>query len=625
VRTRFYSVEDWREVGISNPALRFFHERWRELLDYRTPISHRAPAMSALALLEELDRAEVEYRAIGHGKSGVIAIEQEAFGVTVKSYPKVEGTVTGDALVLELVGDLLEQRKVVAKHFLSGNSPDEITVSRSTISTQLMIKRLEKRYLPALTAGLRRLIFDEPHSSEGIKEIDLLATALAAELLTRGFAQSFLRTHTQMLELRDEESRAVLDRFVRFCARFDRPAELITVVFRVQGKANFWEAWSEDVANVVPELPQGAEQSPEWEEFAEQAGGVRFISFTIKSLDHHAASRMAYEELQRLADLAFVSWAGQEPTILAAATVRSRPRRAVVASGHQMQLQQVPVPLPRRAREVDQHQIESALESASVKDASKRRLAGALRYYRISIGQSWLESSFTNLWTALEVIASTDYGGNIIERVVRSVVPILASKKVKSMTDDLLGYLLRIGAHKSEEFRAIIPEAFNGLWLEPHLLLGALADQDNASAVSALYKSESPLIARRVEHFHEAVVSGNRLAGRVYQVARRIEWQIRRLYRLRNSIVHGAGITLNSEGLLTHLQSYVYETIVAQGRLLAGNPGLCNLEDVVAAADKAFHSWIAWTQPKNAQNIKDLDTTAWDRLYRPPYEWLIRK
>jgi len=618
---RFNAAADWERIGLTDTRQRFFYERWRELLDSASPVSHRAPVAGPLELLRELTRMQQQLRGTPFGKSALTAINEEFYGAEVKPHPKVRGTLESDPIIGRLAADLLNDRVASTRHFLTGGAGAGDQEQRDWTSARLLLHRLQPLYLPEIFAELERALFDEPAPREAIQAIDQLETALVSELLALGFADSFLRTHVRMLEARRPGATA-RERFSVFGDRLIQSRSEVRVIFRVQGSNEIWTNWPPAVAaSETITAPDGAHLPEEWETFARPAQPVRFLVFNVEALDHHAASRKAFQLLQNAADLTFVRAPTREIRVVKAATFRGHAFRSVaVADASQMQFHRVPVPNSARADDLASLGFTSAFDKADVSESAKRRLSGALRYYRISIGQSWLESSLTNLWTALEVLASTNYDGPIIERVVRSVVPILSSGKVKDLTNDLLGYLLAAKINENEQFRRDFADVHNGPLISAVLLLKAVADPERAKQLANLVSELSPLLGHRVLQFHGYVSSGKDLGARVTRTSRRIEWQIRRLYRLRNDIVHGASVAPNAERLLEHLQMYVYSAVLLQGRVLAADNGLSTIEEVVSAVDLAFHSWVE--RIRTVRNIAEQDVAVIEDIYCPPAERL---
>lgn len=234
-----------------------------------------------------------------------------------------------------------------------------------------------------------------------------------------------------------------------------------------------------------------------------------------------------------------------------------------------------------------------------------RRIADAVRAARIAADQPYGETSLTTLWTALEVLAHRNYHTGIIERVVRSITPILGSRKVRDLTNEvshyLRQYLMRdVPPERQSRFIAQFPDLLapefvadptGPLRLDGPMLLGALADQRRSIAIGR-FAEDSPIIVYRLMRFSDSVQTGADLVERVLGATRRVEWQLRRVYRLRNDITHVARFTGGDERLHEHLQLYVSSAVDALATVLSADAGIETIEDAVAAIDGEFQQWI---------------------------------
>lgn len=621
---RIHTEADWTAIGITSVHLRFFYERWQELLDASAPVSNRAWIAGAPEILRELQSVRERYGDAAHGMGAVRALEEEAFGLTPpgQHFQRVAGTVESDEIAKRLVGHLLEQREKASSLSVGGSPPAAIAEARREATLRVMASVLNRDYLRAVVEGLRSAIFDTPPSPDNAKRLERLTGVLVTELLAVGFAESFLRVHARTLTTQPGHEASERERFDYFVARLVRPEEEFRVILRLQGRSDLWEGWPthlSKVQNQPTELAPDASISGDWAEFGAVGPAIRFTELVVMARDHHTATRYAVQEFQRHADLAVLGSPQADPSILAVATVREvPPGKVAIAESKQLELGSVPVHRTSLREGGRQKVIADVLGSQDVAEDAKRRLSGALRYYRISVGQPWSESGLTNLWTALEVLASEDFGDNIIDRVVRSVVPLLAAGKVRDLVADLVGYLLVAGVRKDAGYRAANEAVFEQERLVPHLLLGAVSQKDQALELARPFMQQSPLLVSRIMRVAELFESGATLANHVHRTAQRIEWNIRRLYRQRNDAVHGAALGHTTTRMLGYLRLYVYETAVIQSGLLAANNSLSTIEGVVAAADAAYHHWLQ--QLLTAGRVAEMGADGWRWLYERPYD-----
>lgn len=612
--------EDWTAIRVTNPALQFIYERWLESLHPGSSVSQHAPVMGALGLLREAIRLSEEYRGSDYGSFSTRSVEEEAFGVEVNPFGKVRGTIPTDPAVRQAEVAVEDLRHANRRHFISGGASDALREHRDEAAIRHLLAKLEPHYLHTLAERIEYLVFDSGEATPGtFEELDDLITALAAEVLGLGFADSFLRFHQRTLEDRSGRHGSQRERLQRFLRRLQRPPSSVHVIFNVQANKDFWERWPSGTYRIAESLEEfedvdAANVEPDYR----KTGPLyRFVAFELTAYDHHAASRRAYAVFQRIADVVLAELGKGTPVLHSCITVWRGSRGTTTSAADKSQLQLEPIPVRTRTAERDFTGFARDFVSISAPESALRRLEGALRFYRISLESSWLESGLTNLWTALEVLSSQRLQIPIIERVTNSIAPLVGSYKVKSLADDLVGYLVQARVFDEAGFATVYSDILDDEGrIDPIRAIGILSDETRSEQLIADFVA-SPLLAHRVRSFNKKLETGKELAHVVYRTTRRVEWQIRRLYRLRNEMVHGAVTPPNGQRILQHLQLYTNHALLTVFDLIGAENGLDTIEDVVAAVDSGFHAWLQWI--RTLGELRESAPEAWERLYTPPF------
>jgi hypothetical protein len=616
------------DLSHSLQRVRFFWQRWRESLDTIAPVSVRARTSGPRELLRELKEVEelIAHADIGHGDR--TAIHEEAFGVKASGV-SVAGVVVSDPVVLNRASDLMDTWKAANTGFLSGSQPTEVEAGRRTAVLRQLQHHLDSTYRPTLFSLLEKAVFpqkmDAP-SDEEQQHVDAIVSALVTDLLTDGFSAYFLRSRGERTEKAMNAGPSEAQKFLReFFKRFLRPAEKTTVVVKAKASKEFWGSWhvcsdrkiGETVAIVLP-----GEYTERWSrrtkrQFGDVADpGVRFGVWEVLAHDRGHAARLAYQAFERVSDaICFVAPGVSPPLLDAVATVRAGDPtvlEAVTKRDAEFTFRPLRTSLSDvRGRRPDLASFSLGEDSSS---AAGRRLTGALRAQRIAREENWLESGLTTLWTAIETLAYERYAGNIIDSVVRSVIPFACATKIKDLTDDLVAYLEWSGVRDLSAFKNDFADVHSGGSVAPAKLLHVLSEPARAQQLAAL-GSPSPLFQYRVRRFHDAVKTGKNAALRTCQSAKRVDWQLRRVYRLRNGIIHGAKFGGTGEQLLEHLDSYVRAVLGPLSQILSSDNGITTVEQAVAAVDGRFEAWRQWalglTVAPSAEEA--------ERLYRPAY------
>lgn len=182
------------------------------------------------------------------------------------------------------------------------------------------------------------------------------------------------------------------------------------------------------------------------------------------------------------------------------------------------------------------------LDHSAIKSESLKRIYSGLRYFRFASESNEIEIRFINYWIALEYIFSTSdasqytigrireyfknchaliyYKRNLTE-YHREIKKMALDKYIAEYSDDL-NYLKKI-----ETYNVIIS------------------------------KSNSPLLKKRTEYYKERLESPEKLRGSLERHKQNIEWNLTRIYRIRNEIVHNAATKANIITTTSHLRYYL--------------------------------------------------------------------
>lgn len=193
------------------------------------------------------------------------------------------------------------------------------------------------------------------------------------------------------------------------------------------------------------------------------------------------------------------------------------------------------------------------------------RIVTALEQHSVAHASSDPKVRFVNLWVALETLVGHERDASIIDHILRSVVPMIAHRRVHK----IITYL----AISMHEFGFCDTVADTTGWFRRSTrhqvrrdeLLLALTGAAGAPVHDELAKltAGQPLLCNRLYTVHRTVVSPAELARALSESKKRTEWQLRRIYRARNLLVHAG----SPVALLPHLTAnleYYYSLILSR-------------------------------------------------------------
>jgi hypothetical protein len=187
------------------------------------------------------------------------------------------------------------------------------------------------------------------------------------------------------------------------------------------------------------------------------------------------------------------------------------------------------------------------------------RLSNALESHALALAARDPRTAIVNLWTALETIAGPYGNGSIGDRVVSKIAPLITWRRV----DKIITYLA-VHAHSArwklgKDVDTTSLEFTDDDAISPDDVLSAVTGPDENPAAKNLLKiaGNSPLWRQRFMDVWGEFHRPDRFGNGLLQTQRMVSWQIQRLYRARNLLVHRGEQSHLIWRLLQNAQYYV--------------------------------------------------------------------
>lgn len=210
-------------------------------------------------------------------------------------------------------------------------------------------------------------------------------------------------------------------------------------------------------------------------------------------------------------------------------------------------------------------QVHGHLKHSHPEDAAQ--LMAALHYHRLSLTATSDEARLVNLWVALESLCQQG-GDSIINRVCSKTSPCVASGNVRKILVSMAIYVRFFWDETSfDDFHKLFPNASrtdkrSSLPIEDLLaILLKPADSPELKQLFALVGSH-PLLCHRLFRVKKRMLNESQSVAKSMTIhAKNIDWQLRRIYRVRNAIVHRGRSVPYLRQLIQHLHSYVVNVL----------------------------------------------------------------
>ena len=319
------------------------------------------------------------------------------------------------------------------------------------------------------------------------------------------------------------------------------------------------------------ELEKQALEIKSFDRFLEENSNLVFLKCTKKAQDYYAAGAAARKEVQKMMDFLFI---GADEDIFnlnnsCFVIGENNPKKSKSQSlaykldGHFKASEQSFEVFMDKFKQIDKH---------LVTEITLNKLNSTLRYLRYGLLANEQEHKLLNYWIAIEYLFATpEKNANKTDRMRKFFSKIHSISYARRQFVDLHHSIMHL----------MLEKKFTNYDINN---LNYLLEPQNEIVVSS-FKDRYPLLYYRyhtIVNKYKTTKSINEDLGRHIH---NIEWNITRIYRTRNEIVHGAATDLDILDLAGHLKYYLAFTINALLNFILDSPKDLNNDDEITMED----------------------------------------
>jgi len=243
----------------------------------------------------------------------------------------------------------------------------------------------------------------------------------------------------------------------------------------------------------------------------------------------------------------------------------------------------------------------------------KHKFFRAVEFHGLSIADTVLENQLLNIWISLETLSPKDPRRSISDNVVKGALPFLGLQYFQNIIDRLLFDIVQWNRMElSRAFRSVsAPKEYSTS--EKLLFLIANPKHDKALSVLFTKMDKFELLRFRTYKLHQIFSNKQKLLKFLTEHQRKVEWQLRRIYRTRNGIVHSGNTPKFTNRLIENAHTYFDQIFNLCCDFSCGDSGLYDLDECYDFANWKFEEY-----QQNLLNAKDL----WEE---PPHTILWSK
>jgi len=228
------------------------------------------------------------------------------------------------------------------------------------------------------------------------------------------------------------------------------------------------------------------------------------------------------------------------------------------------------------------------------------KLNGAFGYVNSSRASLFQEEKYMNMWIALESLARTDMYGDIISNVKEVLPAALCIRYIYRIIRNFAEDCIRCNVNFDLSSTSINLQQDTKRQLVREII--SILQDDTLSDELKSKLSVSSLLLYRYDSIRPLVTDVSYATKKIENHHKRVKWQLQRLYRIRNEIVHSSlqdetPLTIYVEHLYDYLSAFITEIVIC-----LEDKGLSTLEESFCVIKDSYDVFIEFSK-KGEHNV----------------------
>ena len=186
------------------------------------------------------------------------------------------------------------------------------------------------------------------------------------------------------------------------------------------------------------------------------------------------------------------------------------------------------------------------------------KISRAIDLHSIALGTEQIENKLLNLWTAIETLIPKDIasGEDRINQIVNALTPFQTIQYIKRILGQAENDFWHYNKDEAKKtLKAVVLDKPSNRYETVAALI--MTSENDANRESAFLTLEDyPLLRFRLFYLNRQLSKGENIKNLLENHKKKVEWQIRRIYRVRNLIAHSGKMPSYTNILVENLHNY---------------------------------------------------------------------
>ncbi|HGH4644618.1 TPA: hypothetical protein ACJIWE_001773 [Enterobacter roggenkampii] len=529
---KFRRLHNWRNIEQCT-ALIYFTQLVEELLFDYTHSTYKPSIMNSPSLcieaintISDIEKGSISPAHISH--------------IIDELTKNIKNDEIAISLLKTPLGSFLDQLK---KNELGHSS---LKVTLELMKVQLNIISYEKRIISELCSTIT--------SEYNPSKIRKLTRLLITHLISKGLSQEYLLDKLKKHFFQREKEITSNEEIASFLESIPTEKTLFSVYFNADKSfTNIIPCLEQLDISVILEKPQNIQE----DDFFNVHEQRTILLKKIETYDPYSARKKAETNLKLASTLLSLYHHKQEAAWSAENIVISE-------DGEKIKVKNSINPMHRckdLPQEYASRRLEDFMNNFRMRGDSFNKFLRSAQLHSMALRTNAVENQILNLWIAIESLIpdeSKKADESTIEHIVNSMTPFLNFNYIEDLVRNLVKDLLRWNYTRTVSFfRNSDQEDF----AKAFAML--VASEEHAPIIEQ-YKIELsafPLLRERFEYIQGLISSPDEMRQALNNHSQRINWQIKRIYRTRNLIVHTGQTPSKTNILVEHAHIYL-DTVI---------------------------------------------------------------
>ncbi len=562
---KFRTLKNWKNVGDTSILL-FFAQRMEELLFDYTLDSYKPSALNSPALCQE---ALLVLEDIG---SNILDD-----GVIDHIFDELEWSIKNDPASKSLLEANLQR-------YLLRDS--QVGIPERKLKLELLAGMLNpRRYFSRCVELIEKAIL-----TGSKKDIDYLARTLCTTLINLGQSKVFL--YKEVLDFFYYEDNSFSDPISGLHDFFERIYPYVhhfDIYFAASSLINQINQENEHLGiQKVDSLPVDLLPFAESNNFSLCENEVFVKVADIQAHDIFSARVEAESRISKIRDLfvlfshkAQLSW--QENALVVQKCCEERP--AIVKKSRSSMEKGFDVRPVVASKRLNWMLGNMGLAT----DGSFQRFDRVVELHGVGVTNNIPENQLLNLWISIETITPSHLGQNKISGIVSNLMPILMLNYIGRLVERLASDLINWDRYKTVKILKKVSHGKNVRLA----ILKLISLEENQGVREDLYKAlgDFHLLRHRIFQLSDTFSSRKKIRDMLAVHQKKVSWQIRRIYRTRNLVVHSGKVPAFVHVLIENGHDYLDQVMSQIILCTCGDYKLSSIDQVFEFSRVRYESF----------------------------------